>query len=188
MKTFKRCDDSVQDLAQEILSAFESHAPLVEARVKIDLVFAYAAENPQGDKVGSALSRHGVRALGIARKIPLKDRAMGRGDAEIALDGDWWKDADPADRRALLDHELHHLAIATDSAGALQKDDLGRPRLKLRHHDFEFGWFTIIAERHGAASLEVQQARTIFDTAGQAYWPGILTAPKGKARKLAIAA
>lgn len=54
-------------------------------------------------------------------------------------------------------------------------DDLGRPKLKMRKHDVEIGWFKIIAERHGAHSIERQQAKIIFDTMGQSFWPGLVS-------------
>jgi len=93
----------------------------------------------------------GVKALGICRKIPLKERALGRGDAEICLDGEWWKDAPEPEQRALLDHELHHIEVKIIE-GAMACDDLGRPLLKIRKHDYELGLFTIIAQRHGRHS------------------------------------
>ena len=51
--------------------------------------------------------------------------------------------------------------------------DLGRPELKLRKHDHEFGWFERVAQRHGAHSQERIQAARMMDSSGQAYWPEI---------------
>lgn len=170
MATFERCDASVNDLANEILCEYPPHKSLLDARVKIDYVFARAKINDNGEKTGDALRLHGVKALGIARKVKLKDRALGRGDAEIALDGDWWKEAPAKERKALLDHELNHLTVKLDVRGFV-RDDLGRPVITMRFHDFEFGWFTIIAHRHGIASQERKQAQTILDGAGQYFWP-----------------
>lgn len=171
MSTYTKCNAEVQQLANEILCEFESHQPLLDAKVKIDLVFAHGDRDPNtGELLGHALTKNGIRALGITRKINLKDRAMGRGDAEIALDHDWWETASPKERRALLDHELHHISIKIDKRG-LVRDDLGRPQIVLRKHDYEFGWFRIIAERHGMHSQEQQQAARIWEIDQLAFWP-----------------
>ena len=157
-------------MANGILVEYETHKPLLDARVKIDFVFAFSDKDDNGNPTNNALSKNGVKALGIARKIPLKDRVLGRGDAEIALDGDWWEGASAEAQSALLDHELHHLSIKIDKRG-LVRDDIGRPIIVLRKHDYEFGWFNIIAERHGKHSQECIYAHAIMDQAGQYYWP-----------------
>lgn len=175
MPTFQRCDESVNEMANEILCEFESHKPLLDARVTVDYVFAFAdIDEKTNAPVGNALSKNGTKALGICRKIALKDRALGRKDAEIAIDGDWWKDAVDEERRALLDHELHHIAVKIDKRG-LVRDDLGRPVIQLRQHDYEFGWFKVVAARHGNSSMERLQAAEIMCDAGQYFWPAIAT-------------
>lgn len=163
MATYNRCPPSVTEMANAILCDFETHKPLLDAKVRIDFIFAYADE-------GKAAIRHqGQAALGLCRRLPPKQRAMGRGDAEITLDAAWWELASMAERRALLDHELHHIQVKEG-----KRDDLGRPVLTLRKHDVQIGWFAIIAERHGDFSVERQQARDIYDRHGQAFWPQIL--------------
>lgn len=164
-------------MARELLNQYETHALLIQAKATIDFVFAFGDVDDNGDTKGNALQKNGVKALGIARKIPIKDRALGRADAEISLDGDWWKDATDAQRRALLDHELHHLTVKMDNTGLLL-DDLGRPVIAMRKHDVEIGWFIEIARRHKGASLEVTQAGQIMDESGQYFWPLEEEAPK----------
>lgn len=164
-------------MAEAILEEFLSYKPIVEAKVKIDFLFAFAevSEDDEGDTKakGFALMKHGIRALGITRKLGIKDRVMGRGDAEVCLDGDWWEEATPARRRALLDHELHHIEVKTDEEGEVLRDDLKRPKIKLRKHDVEVGWFAIVAGRHGSSSLEIEQAKLVMDSYGQLFWPCI---------------
>lgn len=145
----------------------ECYAPLLSAGVKIDLVFAYGNRNDDGELTGPALSKNGVTALGICRVVNLKDRAKGLGDAEIAIDGDWWEKASDEEKDAVIDHELYHIKLTGKT------DDLGRPKIKMRKHDFDFGWFTVIALRHGIHSVEVKQAKAVMDNVGQFYWPGI---------------
>lgn len=176
MPTYQRCPESVNQLANEILCQYEDHRPLLDAKVKIDFMFAYAdIDDKTKEPINNALSKNGVKALAIARKLSLKDRAMGRGDAEIALDHDYWEDAGEKERRAILDHELHHFAVKMNRQGVVKRDDLNRPKLEIRHHDHDFGWFDIIAKRHGEFSQERQQAGLLLaDVSGQYYWPELV--------------
>lgn len=171
--TYERCGQSVSNLASEILCQFESHKPLLDARVAIDFVFARPDLDEDGFPIGDALTKNGVRALGITRKLGLKDRALGRGDAEIALDHHWWtQTATEQMQKALLDHELNHLSVVIQKAtGRAKLDEQGRPVIRLRGHDVEVGWFKIIAQRHGEHSVERMEAKQIWDESGQAYFP-----------------
>ncbi len=174
--TYRRCDQSVSDLASELLVKYDSHKPLVESRARIDFVFACADLDEDGHPMADALKKNGIKALGITRKLGGKDRALGRGDAEIALDHYWWtQQASEEQQRALLDHELHHIAVVLQKeTGRARLDDMGRPVVRLRKHDFEFGWFSVIAARHGEHSIERIQAREIVEIAGQLYFPELV--------------
>lgn len=176
MPTYQPCSEDVKAMADELLNEFDTHHPLRDAKPKIDFVFAYASVDANGEiKNGAvAISFRGRKALGLCRATSLIERAKGNGDAEIILDGDWWKDADREQQRALLDHELHHLAVQFDRHGHLKKDDLGRPVLAMRKHDIEIGWFSAIAARHGKHSAECRQAKLIMDEYGQYLWPELL--------------
>ncbi len=178
MPTFQKCTKDVHDLCRSILTKHESHNPVLHHEVKIDLVFAFGDQDDKGRVLNDALSKNGIRALGICRAIPLKDRVLGRGDAEISLDGDWWGGATESEQEALLDHELHHVSVQADKAGNVQFDDIGRPKIKLRKHDVEIGWFKCVAERNGISSQEQIQAKAIMDQAGQFFWPDVVSAVK----------
>lgn len=183
MPNYSKCDQEVIDIMQEMMHRY--HHELEECGVTIDLLFAYAKVNAAGDKVGPAVTLHGYACAAKVRKIGLKDRAKGMADAEIIVDGDRWSDWSETQRQALLDHELTHLELATDKTGAVKRDDLNRPVLKMRKHDFEFGWFDCIAERHGAASFEVQQATTLMQASGQLYFGfGRAPTPAEKVREV----
>lgn len=173
MPTYERADKSVERLAKELIEQYETHKPMKVVEPKVDYVFAYGDVDDEGRQLNDALTKNGLKALGITKIIALKERALGRGDVEVALDGDWWKSATDEQQAALLDHELHHICIKCDKAGNVQYDDLGRPKIKLRKHDVEVGWFKVVAERHGAASQERIQAKAIMDFSGQYFWPGI---------------
>lgn len=172
MATFQKDDGTLRGMVDRLISQYESNQPLTN--VKLDLVFAFGEQDETtGLVLTHALTKNGVRALGITRKVNLKDRTKGLGDAEITIDGDWWDAADGPEKMALLDHELHHIVVTA------KRDNLGRPILKLRKHDFEVGWFALIAKRHGTASAEQRQAKMAMDVYGQFFWPEINSALKG---------
>lgn len=158
-------------MAKSVLSVFPSHQPLIDSGVTFAILMAYGdRDEDTGELTNDAITHHGQRALGLARIVNLKDRVKGVADAEILLDGDYWTTIDEAAQRALLDHELHHVSLKI-SKGIIQHDAAGRPKLKMRKHDVEIGWFKCIAERHGEHSMEQQQAKHIMDFCGQYFWP-----------------
>ncbi len=166
MPTFQRCPKEVNRLADKLINEYESNKPL--ENVKIDYVFAYGDRDDVTEKLlKPALKDKGRVVEGICRKTNLKERALGHGDVEISLDGDWWETANEPQRLALLDHELYHIVVTEDT------DDCERPIIKLRDHDFEVGWFRVIAERHGRNSGECAQAAKVMLEHGQAFWPDI---------------
>lgn len=174
MATFTKDDGSIGEMLAELQQRYECYTEQIEARIKIDIVLAHADRDEDGEALNDALRHHGVKALGIARSIGKKDRAMGRGDAEIALDGDWWETHPIEEQMALLDHELYHIVPKRDRDGNFKKDDMRRPLIKLRPHDEEFGLFRVIAARHGADSQEQQICKAMIEDAGQYYWPDLL--------------
>ncbi len=172
MAKIEKAPKAIKDFALAILAQYETHKPVLEAKVNIEFLFAYGERHPESNAlVSDAITKSGFRVLGQCRKTNSEERAAGRGDAVIMLDADWWEEADEAAQRALLDHELHHIDPVTDEDGKFVKDKNGRPRIKLRKHDVEVGWFKLIAERNGVHSLECQHAKIIMDHSGQAYWP-----------------
>lgn len=173
MPTYEKCDKSVRDMAIALLNDFETHQLTRSAGVTIDFIFAFAEKDDNGNPVGPALMHQGYPAGGICRKIALKDRVKGMADVEICLDGDWWGNADEGERRALLDHELHHISPKQSGGGAFKCDAAGRPIIGIRKHDYQVGWFEVIAARHGIHSAERRQASLMMAESGQYFWPEI---------------
>lgn len=169
MPTYRKASAEVGQIVNEMLEKY--HGPLRDAGVQIECLFAYSLTDDNGDSTGPALKLGGYPCNAVVRILNLKDRTVGRGDAEICIDGDQWDTWDDDQKRALIDHEIEHLELKTDDDGVI-RDDLGRPKLRLRKHDVQFGWFDSIARRHGAASFEVQQFRQLVVKKYQAWLPG----------------
>lgn len=157
-------------MANVILAQYEDHAATLQAKVKIDFLFAHPTMDGEGKETGPALTKNGVKALGLCKVVPSDMRVNGNGDVIIKIDADWWNNATVKQRTALLDHELTHISVIV-KGGVIQTDDVGRPKLRLRKHDYEFGWFKSVAARHGNNSIEREQAAEIHEEAGQMFWP-----------------
>lgn len=165
---YERADVDIVNLVKGTMKKY--HDALVKAEVKVCVMLATAAKDESGEVICPALKLHGVEAAAIATIIPYKQRAAGREDCEITIDADKWKRSTNDEREALIDHELMHFEIAIDDEGNIKSDDMGRPKIKTRHHDHDFGWFNSIAKRHGDASYEVKQAKAFADKEGQTYF------------------
>ena len=171
MPRFIKAELLIHGLVAELIATCPTHKPLLDTKLRLDIVFAFGDQDDQGNLLNDALVERGLKILGITKKTTLKERVLGRGDAEITLDGDYWKDANEEQRHALLDHELQHITVKTDKAGNFQYDDIGNTQVHLRHHDVDIGWFKDIAIRHGLASQERIQAANLMLADGQYYWP-----------------
>lgn len=133
--------------------------------VTIAALFVYDLEASE-----PVLTHGGYPAQAVCRITPLRDRALGVADAVIVIDRWNWLLLSAKQRDALIDHELHHLDRVVDEETDEPKTDaVDRPKLAIRKHDHQFGWFDAIAQRHGDASPEVRQAKQLIASTGQLY-------------------
>lgn len=137
------------------------HPELEKAKVRVDLLFVADPDAADKEAPKPVLSHHGVPAIAMARIVPLKDRVKGSGDGEILIDMARYEEMDPAERDALLDHEMEHFEVKTKEMKP-KLDTHGRPTLKIRKHDYDFGWFESVAKRHKENSVEVGQAHRLW--------------------------
>lgn len=157
----------IHRMAAHVIKEYYSDT-LAKIKPRIDFLFCYAAVDEAGNPKGPAIMLHGHPAYATIQVTALMHRALGEGDVLIKVDGEAWKELPDPQKEALLDHELYHLnpeMVAGEENFKL--DDLDRPKFKMREHDIQVGWFTAIAARHGAASIEVIQALSIKKKSGQ---------------------
>jgi len=140
---------------REILDSVEEqyHQRLRDVHVTYDILLAYA--DPDAKNPAPPVSFGGYPAAATVRINGLKQRAQGLADVLLTIDGDGWGCLKPEEKRALLDHELAHLVVATKGL-EVAYDDLGRVRLKIRKHDWQIGGFDEIVSRHREHALELQ--------------------------------
>lgn len=160
MTTYTIADDEQHEALREVME--DHHEDLVRAGLTVSLLVAYPECDDEGEPKAPALVHQGYPAEMIARVISHRDRARGVEDVSIEIDGEWWAVATESEQFARLDHELTHFELALDESGVVKLDAGGRPKVRLRKHDRQFGWFDEVAERWGQASAEVQQARSFL--------------------------
>jgi hypothetical protein len=170
-------DRTIFTLLDRVLD--EYHGQLKSAGVTFGILLA----TPK-DKEDSALTHHGHPALAIIKITPYKQRVLGLPDVVVAIDDPWWRGAEEEQRIALLDHELEHVKLSKRKKdGAQRYDDMNRPKLKMRKHDIQFGWFSDVAARHGEASIEVIQAMAIYAAHKQVLFPFITDVTQRREKK-----
>lgn len=161
MKTYSKASDDVLTHIANMQSL--NHPKLKD--VTVDALFAFDEEHS-----GPVLRHQGYGAAAVVRITPLRDRALGTADAVITVDRATWLDLTAPQRNALIDHELQHLYWELDGEGHAKSDGLGRPKLSMRRHDLQIGFFTEILERHGDASFEARMARQMLAVVSQAQF------------------
>lgn len=158
--TFEDAPESVAELGADVLRAY--HQDLHAAGVTITYLFAFGPRDADGETTGPALKTRGHRALAKVQINKLPDRVQGMADATIKIDGDAWPTLSPDQQRSLLDHEQTHLELTlTGDPPVVKRDDIGRPALKMRHHDSEIGIFHDCIERHQAGSVDLDAVKAV---------------------------
>lgn len=153
MSWFSIANEEINLTIQKVMR--ENHGDLHAEGVTITAMIARSEEGP-------AIKVRGCEAAGCIRITKLMERTLGLGDAVMILDGERLDAWSSKRLQAVIDHELRHLMLAKNKkTGQIQRDDEGRPKLRIRPHDFEFGWFARTAELYGEESYEVSQAREI---------------------------
>ena len=174
-KRYIKAPDQVLRMLSEAICRFECYQPLCDAGVRIDVLMAYAPTDDAGAPTASAIEVNGYPAAACIKVQKLDHRALGLGDALMTIDAAWWTKEGRTDgqRMALLDHELNHLEVVLDDAGTVV-DTSKRPKLSLRKHDVQFGWFRDVAMRNGEDAVEVMQAKALIEGDAQTFWPQLL--------------
>lgn len=155
--------DETTDRVAHLVQLF--HPALKEAGVRFDLI------SVSSDREGPTLSLHGYPCAAVVRATGIKERTKGAGDVEIVFDEAQYLEMTEAEKDAICDHEIEHCELKIDKKTNKPKMDCrGRPKIGMRKHTVQFGWFMSIAERHGAASMECKQAATLVLMGRQTFF------------------
>lgn len=142
-------------LSDEGLLHNPDHGHLIDADVR----FMWAS---------TAFTKKGRTVLGQAEEVAMRAGGWQKARMEqqmhewfgevpkyiITLAGDYCSECSDLDFCALVEHELYHIAQATDEFGAPKFTQEGEPKLTMRGHDVEE--FVGVVRRYGA-STDVQE-------------------------------
>jgi Putative phage metallopeptidase len=152
--SYEQAGEEIHGMARDIIQQHHGELDMPGFQIKLCIMFVSDHETDE-----PCLELHGDPAGAVISVIPYKQRADKRADAEIIIDRLVWEDLNDRQRTALLDHEITHLEIQLDENGCVKTDDIGRPKLKLKRHDWTLSGFRSIAVRYGSDALEVIEAR-----------------------------
>lgn len=110
------------------------HDDLAQARIAVAWMLDVKAD------------RDGHLTLGRCKKATDLDREFREFDLVILLNAQAWKELEPNQRTALVDHELCHATVATDKNSENIKDERDRLCYRIRKHDIEE--FNAVVRRH----------------------------------------
>jgi hypothetical protein len=132
----------------------EDHAHLIDADIAV--MWASASFERQGRRVLGQVEQVAFRAGGWQKARMEQQMRDWFGEVPIfiiTLAADYCSNCSDIEFCALIEHELYHLAQATDKYGQPAFTQDGAPKLKLQGHDVEE--FVGVVRRYGA-STEVQ--------------------------------
>lgn len=145
----------------------EHHEELSQSHVRIALAWCTSWKRDVDGRL----------TLGKCKKATDLDRELAPYDFVVLLNRDFWLNPRVTDlqRRALLDHELMHAALAYDADGAPKVDDRGRRVYRIRKHDLEE--FRDIAARYGCYKADIEDFMQALTRAEQSTgrWVGFTT-------------
>lgn len=167
-RTYEVASENISRAIEGLMTTY--HPALASHGVTLTVLLAHASRDANGDPSGAAIELNGYPCHATIKIVSLKDRVAGKGDAELVIDGDELDTWSNEQFAAIIDHELTHLKVMTDKQGNLKRDDIGRPVLKIRKHDHQYGWFEEVIERHGDNSFELQQLAAVGTKAVQQGW------------------
>jgi len=140
----------------------EDHAHLIDADIRV--MWASAAFTKKGRTVVGQAEQVAFRAGGW-QKVRMEPQMLDWfGDVPayiITLAADYCAQCSDADFCALVEHELYHIAQATDQYGAPKFTQEGMPKLEMRGHDVEE--FVGVVRRYGAS----QAVQELVDAANK---------------------
>ncbi len=142
------------------------HKDLDEFDVTLAVIKAERKLNKDGEATeGPVLALHGYECAATIKITPLNQRVLKVPDAILTINWEQWDALTKGEKEALLDHELTHLVISRDAENTPRYDDLGRPLLRMRKHDWHLGGFLEVVERHGIQSLDASSVHAVATSA-----------------------
>jgi len=135
LEVYKVLDNVLEELRHD----------LEENKCRIALAWRY----------GLKRNKDGQLVLGKCKKVSELDKLYAEFDFVIILNSEAWKTLNEQQRKALVHHEVCHIAIATDQNGNTKKDTRGRTAFRVKKHDIEE--FGDVVAVHGCYKRDLAQ-------------------------------
>lgn len=174
LEVYKLLDTVLEEYRQDDLE---------ESKCRIALAWRY----------GLKRNKDGQLVLGKCKKVSELDKLYAEFDFVIILNSEAWKTLNDGQRKALVHHEVCHIAISTDQNGNTKKDSRGRTAFRIKKHDIEE--FGDVVAVHGCYKRDLAQfveaavksaaenAPSLFDTNDANMRPGSAASPQAKAEE-----
>lgn len=159
MPIYERAPEEIVDLVKSIAAQF--HGSLIDAEVSVGVLLAEPSRDENGEPHGPAVKVRGHEALAAVRVVNYRDRVSGLPDVQIVLNHPRWQESSDDEQNAVIDHCLESLELKRDADAAIVRDDLGRPKLTIRHPERIVEWFDAVVRRFGSAAPEWQQFESV---------------------------
>lgn len=165
---YARAKPEIVDLVNAVVEKYHGDLHAHDVTIGVLICTDPDAVQPLDDRGRPVpvLKLHGYPAAATVKITPYKQRVQGIEDAVITLDLDLWSRLKPAEREALIDHELTHVQVQfedDDPEQPVKLDNAGRPKLKMRLHDVQLGVFDSVIRRHGDAAIDTQVVRACHE-------------------------
>jgi len=190
---YEPAPSNVMALVERVLQS--NFTELAKEGVTVNVLMASRINNKTGEDE-HCLYKDGMPVAAQISITQKRDRARGLQDAKLVIDTHTWQDMKDTHRAALVDHELRHLRLVeirpTKRNGyktGVKHDDLGRPSLRPRPHDWVLTGFAKSAELYGEYSHEARQIayfRAEFGAQLNLFGPTALAALEADSAKAVV--
>ncbi len=155
----------------------DSHKHLWDARVSVGILMADNEESRPIKKNGApcigkiVILPLWLRALiggcdysgSLSMQRPPAELEAGTMDALLILDRREFMEMTSEQKQAAIDHYLSHVTLTKEEGNNLKRDDLGRPKLKLRNGDWDGSdGFIDVVKRWGDDAPEYRSAERVM--------------------------
>lgn len=145
-----------REIADRLVETCEEFQQLKDGEVVLMLLMRHEEKVKQGRRILGeiALPRFMGPLAPLASWLLAKACDGHMPDYIVWFDAEWWAEATPIQREALVYHELCHAEQAADRDGEPKFDDAGRPVWTIKGHDVEE--FSAVVRRYGAWSPDIR--------------------------------
>lgn len=179
---YRRADRATHELVRDVMHRYHRQLEIVGCTVVVVVV---SSRDSETETLVPVLRERGYSAAALVNVTPIAWRACDVADVRIRLDAAAWEERSERQRSALIDRCLSGLDLRLDDDLLPMFDTCDRPMLERVLADAHLEWHGGVAARWGEDSLEVEQARELYEGAyGQCLFPFAKSPAPGREPKV----